>query len=293
MREIFAVDVHTQTSESNDIVERALSDELIKEQENYTAQMQEYEKRARTSPVVSVIKAGSAMISIFLFAVFFGNLGQLESLSQAKANVWLLLGFAVVFGVTALITWLYGKNKVKKVAKDEGYLALIKRGERIYEDCVKALKVPSSAKQCDIFLYVYTTKSGAPKPVTKVFDYVNTPIRLFSEDNKVMIADLQTVFSIEKSAFIGWEKMEKRVSFNTWNKPQSTMDKEYLPYSIKVNAGGIFTVKNCVKVILEKAGEKFCIVIPPYDAETFLKICGLSKKDEINEKSKNNGSKKG
>ena len=71
MKEFFSVDVHTQTSESSLIVERELSADLIARQEQYTAKMKEFERNAQLSPTANIVKMGCAVISIFLFAIFF------------------------------------------------------------------------------------------------------------------------------------------------------------------------------------------------------------------------------
>lgn len=116
------------------------------------------------------------------------------------------------------------------------------------------------------------------KPVTKLFNYVNTPVKVFEENGKVMIADLQTVFALDKKWFLRYEKMADKITFNTWNKTENINGEKYKEYAVKVSGTGIFAVKNCYKIILTKNGKEFSIIIPPYDGETFIKICGLKKK---------------
>ncbi len=275
MKEFFAINVDTESSESSNAIERALSSRLLSAQEKYTREMQEFEKRANVSPSHSSMKAAACFIALFALAIFFGYLTKIESASEIKPIHWILLTVGICSVVIAMILHFLGKSKVKKVANDERYLNLIKEGERIYDECLKDLNVPKTAKNIDLFLYVYTTKGGEERPVTKLFKYVNTPVKVFTEGDKLMIADLQTVFSLEKKQFKSYEIIEQKTTFNTWNKEESALSSNYKEYKIKISGVGVLSVKNCYKVILEKDGGEFSIVVPPYDAHEFLKLCGI------------------
>ncbi len=279
MKEFFAVDVNTESSESSNVVERSLTKKLLSAQEKYTQDMQEFEKRASVSPAHSSMKAAACFIALFALAIFFGFLTKIESASEIKPIHWVLLTVGICSVTIATILHFLGKSKAKKVASDERYLNLIKEGEKIYDECLKELKVPKNAKNIDLFLYVYTSKGGEDKPITKLFKYVNTPVKVFTEGDKLMIADLQTVFAFEKKWFKSYEIIEQKTTFNAWNKDESALSSNYKEYKIRTNGVGVLSVKNCYNVILEKDGSEFSIVVPPYDAKEFLKLCGIKEKN--------------
>ena len=153
----------------------------------------------------------------------------------------------------------------------------IKEGEKLYDECIKDLKIPTSAKECDIFLSVYENKNGELKPATKVVNYANTSVQLFSSGEYLMIGDLTTIFGIKKKDFKDYEVVQKAVTFNCWNKQVPIADKEIKKYGVKINSVGFFSVKNCIKVHLNTNGCDYFIIIPPYDSELFLKTAGIKK----------------
>ena len=278
MKEFFAVDTHLGYSESSSVIAREVDENNLKEQEDYTKKMQEYENRAKLPPALNAVRVVCNVLALILLCGFLFGLTLSENGKGIESILYCLFGASIFLMVIAFLLSRYRKRRAKKVAKDEGYLALIKEGERIYDKCVASLKIPSSAKPIDVFLYVYSTQSGEERPVSKTVKYVNTPVKVFSEANCVMVADLQVVFALKKEWFKDFEIIPEKVTFNCWNKDEGYGANEYRKYAIKPTATGALSVKNCYKFILEKDGESFAIVIPPYDGEAFLKLTGIKYK---------------
>lgn len=278
MQEFFGVDTHLGYSESSSVVMREVGEANLIKQEEYTKKMEVYENRAKLPPVLNVVKIACNVVAFFLLCGFLYALTVSEKGVGIENALYWVFGIAIFFMGVGFFISFYKKRRAKKVAKDEGYLALIKEGEAIYDECVASLKIPSSAKSIDVFLYVYTTKSGEEKPVNRAVKYINSPIKAFTEGGYVMIADLQMVFGLKKEWFKSFEIIPEKVTFNSWNKDDGFGTNEYKKYAIKPTATGALSVKGCYKFILEKDGKCFQIVIPPYDGEAFLKLTGIKYK---------------
>lgn len=280
MKEFFAVNLTTASSESSTVVERSLSKELEQKQTEYTEKMQAYEKKADLPMWLSVVNVVITAMGFILLMAFFSALTQVEKAEEIRLGTWIMFACGIVFLGAGIFFNVYKKQRVKKVAKDKDYIQLIKDGETLYKQSQDNLKIPANAKNIDVFLYVYQTKNGKEVPANKLFNYLNTSVKVFNEGSKVMVADMQVVFGLEKSWFKSYEVIQKTLTFNRWNKPESSVSKTYQEYKIKVNGSGVFYVKNAVRVLLEKNGETFAIVIPPYDADDFLRLAGLKRGKE-------------
>ena len=277
MQEFFAVDTHLGYSESSSVVMREVGEDNLIKQEEYTKKMEVYENKAKLPSILNALRIACNVIAFFLLCGFLFALTVNDGVGIESVLYW-VFGIAIFFMAIGFFLSFYRKRRAKKVAKDEGYLALIKEGEAIYDECISSLKIPSSAKEIDVFLYLYSTQSGEAKPVNKAIKYVNSPIKAFVEGGYLMIADLQVVFGLKKEWFKSFEIMPEKVTFNCWNKNGGYGTNEYRKYAIKPTATGALAVKNCYKFILEKDGKCFQIVIPPYDGEAFLKLTGIKYK---------------
>ena len=278
MNEFFSIDTHKSFSESSSCIVRELDEKNLKDQEEYTKKMQGYESAAKLPRSLFILRLASNIAAFFLLSAFFWGLTVKDEGIIQDFVLYLLFGFAIAFMLVGTALARYEKQRARKIANDKGYLELIEEGNRIYERCTKALKVPNLARSIDVFLYVYTTKSGKEVPINKSIKYVNTPIKAFKEGDSLMIADLQTVFAIKKQWFKGVEIIPERVTFNCWNKDENYGSAKYRSYGVKPAAMGGLAVKGCYKFILEKDGKSFAIIIPPYDGEIFLKLIDLKLK---------------
>lgn len=277
MKELFAVDVTNGRSESENFVIRKLSEELMKKQIQFTETVKEYETRVKEPSFLVIVRYLSLMIGLFLLIVFFASLTKESDLKMAFTKGLIIFIFGIIFTTVGIMLLIMQRVREKRAVKDEKYLNTIKSGEALYDECIKDLKIPQTAKECDIFLSVYENKKGELKPASKALDYVNTTVQLFSSGEYLMIGDLTTIFGIKKSDFKGYEVVSKPVTFNCWNKNLSISDKEMKKYAIKVTAVGFFSVKNCLKVMLNANGKDYYIIIPPYDGENFLKTAGIKR----------------
>lgn len=279
MKEFFAVDLHTGTSESEKLVSKVLSEKTTKEQVDFSNKIKEYEKKATLPTWLVVVRVVVFILAVLFFMAFFANLTQVEDGGKIPSQSWIVFVFAIICLIASCLVTIIKKRRAKKVATSQEYTDCIKGGEELYKRSLNELGIPQDAPSVDVFITVYTTKSGKVKPATKLFDFVNTSVKIFSDENTFSFADLQTVFTLQKSWFKGFEKIEKRVTFNVWHKEKSNLSDEYKQYGVKVNGSGVLYVKNCVKILFEKDETQYYIVIPPYDSDTVLShIQGTNKK---------------
>ena len=278
MKDIFAVDLHTHASKSSSIIERELDKNIIQKQEDYTNHLNELEKKAQLPTLLSLLRTVLLVLASVFLGIFFMELTQMGEGQKIPPERYILFGFGCLFLIIGSCLTIYKKKRAKKVAASEEYKNLLKSGDQIAKESDKFLKIPQSATPIDVFLYVYSTKGGKERPATRAFDYINASVKIFTEGEKVMLADMQTVFAVEKAWFKGFEIIEKRIVFNAWNKAKYITDKPYSNFAVKQRSNGSFSVKNAVKINFERAGEQFFIIVPPYDSEIFLKYIGSKKK---------------
>ena len=278
MNEFFSIDAHLSFSESSSCKARELDEKNLKDQEEYTNKMQGYEESARLPRHLFILRLVSNIAAFLLLSGFFWLLTIKDERNIQDFVLYLLFGGAIAFMLLGTALARHEKQRARKIAGDKGYLELVNEGNRIYERCMKALKVPNLARSIDVFLYVYSTKSGKEVAVNKRIKYVNTPIKVFKEGDSIMFADLQTVFALKKQWFKGYEIIPEKVTFNCWNKDENYGTAKYRKYGVKPAFSGGLGVKGCYKFILEKGGKEFAIIIPPYDGEIFLKLADIKNK---------------
>lgn len=278
MKDFFAVDVFTGSSESDKIIQRTLDKKLEDNQREYTKKMQNYENRAKMPTVLSTIMVVSMVVAFCVLAAFFGKLSGMSDGQTLVLTDWAMLIFGLVFTGVSIALWWHKKLRVKKIAQSEEYRNFLKDWEALYKKCEQDLKIPRNAKTIDVFLYVYTSKGGKEKPAYKTFNYVNANVKLFVEGNMVMLADQQTVFGFDRKWFKGFEVVKEAVTFNNWHKEKPITSEEYKKYGIKANNYGVFVVKNAVKLFIERDGTQSFILVPPYESDNLLHAFGCNQK---------------
>ena len=152
MKELFAVDVTNGKSDSENFVVRKLSNELMQKQVQFTEKIEEYENRVKEPNYLVLIRYFSLMIGLFLLVVFFVSLTQESSLSKAFEKGAIIFIFGLIFAIFGAVLLIIKTVKEKKLVKDQEYLNTIKSGEALYDECIKDLKIPANAKECDVFL---------------------------------------------------------------------------------------------------------------------------------------------
>ncbi len=76
-------------------------------------------------------------------------------------------------------------------------------------------------------------------------------------------------------AVIDVERVEKRLLFYGWNKPEKFNRGRYKPYKIRYNGqGGYYYVKPCYRVRLWREAEEYEIIFPSYEGETLERVTG-------------------
>lgn len=277
MKDFFSVDIHTGFSESSSAIARTLSKELEAKQEEYTKKMDEFENKAKFPTVYSTIRVVAIILSLFLVGTFCMHLTTMQDGEKIGVVYWLTFAFGLIFLIVSSLLSNLKKRFVKKVVESEEYREFLKEWDSLFLKCEQDLKIAKNAKLIDVFLYVYTTKSGKEKPAQKSIKYLNASAKIFNEDGKIMIADQQTVFALEKKWFKDYETIKERTTFNRWHKEKPFTENPYRKFGVKVNGYGVYSVKNCLKAIMEKDGKQYCMIIPPYDAETFMSFVKNAK----------------
>lgn len=286
MKELFAVDVSKGLSESEKFVVRTLDKTLMQKQVDFTSEIKEYEKKGNEKSAVTIARYLCYTVGLLLLTVFCVKLTDAQDFKSVFASSWAFLVFGSLLVIGGIVLSTLKKINKNKVAKDPNYQKVIKDGEALYDQCIKNLKIPQKAPDVDIFLSIYKTEGDKQKPATTAFNYVNTSVHLFSEGDSVMVADLSTVFGFKKSSFTGYEIIQKKTTFNNWNKSENISDAKYKPYGVKVTATGCFEVKQYYKINLKAFDQEYFIIIPSYDGENFVKTAGIKSKLI---KSENNG----
>ena len=188
-----------------------------------------------------------------------------------------VIGFAfgvLLFGF-GIGCFIVEYKRKKQVEESDEYKKAMEYIDSLTKKSENYLNLPNEKVNVDVFFYPYIIRDDKIKD-SSAFKYLNTSYYLFEENEKLCLANNNTVFGIDKSLFKRMVCDVKKTSFSIWNKDKPHSSEEYKKYKISLDHYGIYHVKNTCSVQLQTAdGQNREIVIPPYEVPHFEKILGL------------------
>ena len=274
MKNVFGINAEKENLkiEGYLFVERRLDGDLSKAQDRHQQKLDEYQKKARPK-VLETLKNVcfyAFLLCLFLVVRFFIN----EDKNEVAIIVTACIG--VLLLLSSLLIIIYIKSVYKKIVESEDFKKTIEESKEIYEKSIKELKIPDTAQEMDVLLFMYREKDGVKKSVSPFFEFLNFNCHIFSEDDKVMIADTESVLAFYNNSFKSIEKIERKISVSGWNKEFGINEGKFKDYKLKVKNGVIF-MPYYYAVKLEYQFEKYEFFIPPYEFDTITKYIKISE----------------
>lgn len=226
-------------------------------------------KMTREAVTLPIIANAIAWASFALFAIiafmFFKDVYKL-GVDGALENepIWLLsvgaAGF-MVWLVLKLIEFRNGKNDEKTGALDRA----LEEVASINQAANDMLGVPPDYATVDVMAYYYKPAKGKLDG-----EYLNEDMKLFSKDDELCLADIDSVYSFPIKDFVRYYLGSKKLPLAIWNKEENYDEGEYLQYGIKTK----YTDMACLCYSLQFVcdSEVYEIVFPEYELEHFQKL---------------------
>lgn len=178
--------------------------------------------------------------------------------------IWLLsvgaAGF-VVWLVLKLIEFRNGKNDEKTGALDRA----LEEVASINQAANDMLGVPPDYATVDVMAYYYKPAKGKLDG-----EYLNEDMKLFSKDDELCLADIDSVYSFPIKDFVRYYLGSEKLPLAIWNKEENYDEGEYLQYGIKTK----YTDMACLCYSLQFVcdSEVYEILFPEYELEHFQSI---------------------
>lgn len=226
-------------------------------------------KMTREAVTLPIIANAIAWASFALFAIiafmFFKDVYKL-GVDGALENepIWLLsIGAAgfVVWLVLKLIELRNGKNDEKTGALDR----VLEEVASINQAANDMLGVPPDYATVDVMAYYYKPAKGKLDG-----EYLNEDMKLFSKDDELCLADIDSVYSFPIKDFVRYYLGSEKLPLAIWNKEENYDEGEYLQYGIKTKYTDMACL--CYSLQFVSGSEVYEIVFPEYELEHFQSI---------------------
>lgn len=226
-------------------------------------------KMTREAVTLPIIANAIAWASFALFAIiafmFFKDVYKL-GVDGALENepIWLLsIGAAgfVVWLVLKLIELRNGKNDEKTGALDRA----LEEVASINQAANDMLGVPPDYATVDVMAYYYKPAKGKLDG-----EYLNEDMKLFSKDDELCLADIDSVYSFPIKDFVRYYLGSEKLPLAIWNKEENYDEGEYLQYGIKTKYTDMACL--CYSLQFVSGSEVYEILFPEYELEHFQKL---------------------
>ena len=236
-----------------------------------------YSKAKMTTEAITlpIIANALAWVCFALFAViafmFFKDVYKLGLAVAFETNpIWLLS-----IGAAGFVVWLVLKLiELRNGKKDEetgDYDRALESLANIKQAAEDRLGVPPDYTVVDIMSCRYKPVKGKLGLGDRIDgEYLNEDMKLFSKDDELCLADIDSVYSFPIKDFVRYYLGSEMLPLATWNKEENYDEGEYLQYGIKTK----YTDMACLCYSLQFVcdSEVYEIIFPEYELEHFQKL---------------------
>ena len=205
------------------------------------------------------------------------------TLGIAYKNAPILMTVLWIVSLVGTFLFLYEIKERKKMASDPSVTEAVNEAKRATTEIFDELGVPTYAHETDILLFRYKVKGENIKPVVTAMmptPYVNAWAKVFKEDDKLVIANVEARYDIPISEITGISKVNKKIQVTGWNKEIPLNDESLKPYGVGwVSANRTVVFRGYGVLEFTHGGEDFGIYIPSYDIPTFEFLLGMKAGD--------------
>ncbi len=267
MKNIFGVDLDKEEFDAKKFTLRETDEALLKRRDDMSEDLQEYAKRALLPKPLGILFSVSIVLAALCFFV---------AIDLREEPIWWLFVPAGVFAAIAIALGTCAFLRHRRVLKSDEFQAALTRTERVAEESRISLGVPADAADIDVFGTAYQIKKGKIKQGIAGCDFINYSMWMFVEQNNLCIADTAAVYAIPLSSILRVVRMERKITFDDWNKDSDYNKEPYKAYKISQNKDGTLGMRGCCSIQFLFEGEECEVVIPTYDIDAVLKMTGLS-----------------
>ncbi len=282
MKNFFGLNV-TKGMESKNIdghayVVSSLDSEGMAEIEKEMESSRQMKKKSGLPIYLSILKY------IFAFAglIIAGGIAKAEvPISEAYQNSPVLFWVGGASIVLWIAIYIFETVRRKKYVKSDDF----KQRKEQTEDTIKKLKekigVPEDAVDMDVLVERYVVKNDVVKRKNcGPANYGNLQVYAYVQDEHLYLASYEHVWAIPLTAFTSMELSKKRTSFTFWNKEEKPNSPRYRQYNIKFNNMGCIFAR-FYTVEIKDSFKEFCLLIPEYEGEQFMRLTGIQVKDDV------------
>ncbi len=267
MKNIFGIDLDKEEFDAQKIAVRKTDEALLKRQDDMSEDLQEYAKKAMLPKPLTVLFYISLTLAVICFYVAF---------APDEEPLWWMLVPAGIFGAILAVLGICAFLRHRRLLKSDEFQAALTRTERVADESRISLGVPADAADIDVFGTAYQVKKGKVKQGIAGCDFINYPMWAFVEEDNLCIADTAAVYAIPLSSILRVVRMERRITFDDWNKDSAYNKEPYKAYKISQNKDETLVMRGYCSIQFLFEGEECEVVIPTYDIDTVLKMTGLS-----------------
>ncbi|MBE6630614.1 MAG: hypothetical protein E7624_07185 [Ruminococcaceae bacterium] len=196
----------------------------------------------------------------------------------AFQNAPILVIGGALCGVLWILLQVFSKVKEKKMLKEGTAEQQSKHVLEELQSIHAEMDVPADAVEIDVLTFAYQAEDGKICPRTVALQttpYLNVTVKMYATPDSVHVADLENVYSFERSSLKAITTVKKRICVPTWNKDEDPRKGSYKPYKMTVNGLGNIYFKPYHILEIEREGERFGLYFPCYELETVEKLTGL------------------
>lgn len=191
-----------------------------------------------------------------------------SELGFAEAFVKLPLWLPIV-GAAGFVVWLVLKlieyRNGKKDEETGDYDRALESLANIKQAAEDMLGVPQDYATVDVMAYYYKPAKGKLDG-----EYLNEDMKLFSKDDELCLADIDSVYSFPIKDFVRYYLGSEKLPLAIWNKEENYDEGEYLQYGIKTKYTDMACL--CYSLQFVSGSEVYEIIFPEYELEHFQKL---------------------
>ncbi len=211
------------------------------------------------------------------FGFFFGALegfadGEVPFETMVRNGFWWYFGIGVACILPELVAGIFQAVRRRRSTTGPVLRYLEERIEKHKRVALEELLVPAEAVAADVFSETVSYPFNRP--------FRETPCVLechvFRDGNALCLACGAYVIRIPWEKIVRVERVERRMTFANWNKPELPMSPVYRPYKIRImESGRGFSVPSFYRVTVGD-GEEWMLLFPPYEYERLAPLLGAS-----------------
>lgn len=237
-------------------------------------------EEAKMPLLLRIIQGGCGIVSLMIVAGIVKAWAPEDGLTiaqcyqNAPALFWIAGACLVVWAILKFLSTKKQKETLETDMSENTIRTLDTISKNIYAE----LDVPENALAVDILGFTYKMKDGEPKAKEtglNITPYLNIEFKAFTEENNLILADLENKYSIPLSSLRSIHTVRKSIRMPSWNKDEPHNKGKYKEYKLNADDYGCIHVKPYHILEFSHNGENWGIYFPSYELSVFEELTGL------------------